>query len=307
MSESESAVELRSLHQYINQLPMLPGIVYELMRHDPDSEEFFDVILKLATADPPLSSMILSYANSVAFASGQPHNVTNLKAALSRIGAKRFYQMLFTSSVAKIFLVKDDKQRMLWKHSLEVAHFASYLVEHAKVRHISPYEVYTAALLHDIGRFMLLKVAPNALNRVNQIEWHTGKELIEVEKEMVGHTHTEVGHLAAKQLHLPLSVSLAIHYHHSPGVVESEKLDAAQKQLLRAIIIADHCSFYFDDKPERYDLEPKVLLEEISDHVIPRHLSLQNVPLKHFCLDAKHLSHQVEDTLDFLGVSLVKS
>lgn len=52
-------VDIESIRKNIEKLPMLPVVVYELMKYNPDSKDFYDIVLKLAQADPPLATALL--------------------------------------------------------------------------------------------------------------------------------------------------------------------------------------------------------------------------------------------------------
>ena len=252
-------VDINDIRKNIQKLPMLPVVVYELMKYDPNSNDFYDIVLKLAQSDPPLATALLGYANSAAFAQHQATRVSSVKAALSRVGAKRLFELLFTGSVTRVFLPHKTEHKQLWQHSLQVAHFATFLVTQAKHQYVDPQQVYMAGLLHDIGRFVMLQLAPHALDTTDAKGWHTAVELVGVEKEVTGHTHAEVGLSACKKLHLPRLISIAVQYHHTPEVFDSRALSEENRQLLTAIMVADEISFFLAADTKNPKLPPSEL------------------------------------------------
>ena len=295
-------VDIESIRKNIEKLPMLPVVVYELMKYNPDSKDFYDIVLKLAQADPPLATALLGYANSAAFAQHEATKVSSVKAALSRVGAKRLFELLFAQSVTRVFLPRKAEHRELWKHSLQVAQFASYLVERSEHQYVDPQQVYMAGLLHDIGRFVILQLAPHAIDKTEEKGWHTANELIDVEKEITGHTHAEVGLSDCKKLHLPRVIGIAVQYHHTPEVFNSKALSKENRQLLTAIMIADEMSFFLANNKKKAHLPPAEIKKTLKESVLSEHIDTEIVPFNKFCYEFGKAQHQVERTLDSLGI-----
>ncbi|MGM0525099.1 MAG: HDOD domain-containing protein [Pseudomonadota bacterium] len=295
-------VNINDIRKSVEKLPMLPVVVYELMKYDPDSKDFYDVVLKLAQSDPPLATALLGYANSAAFAQHQAARISSVKSALSRVGAKRLFELLFTSSVTRVFLPHKAEHRELWQHSLQVAHFATYLAEHAKQQHVDPQQVYMAGLLHDIGRFVMLQLAPHALDKTDARGWHTAVELVDVEKQVTGHTHAEVGLTACKKIHLPRLISIAVQYHHTPEVFESRSLSNENRQLLSAIMVADELSFFLADDPKHINLAPREIKRVMVEELLNETIDTEVVALTDLCYELPKLLSKVSDIQTSLGL-----
>jgi len=296
-------VDINDIRRSIEKLPMLPVVVYELMKYDPDSKDFYDVVLKLAQSDPPLATALLGYANSAAFAQHQAARISSVKSALSRVGAKRLFELLFTSSVTRVFLPHKAEHRQLWQHSLQVAHFATYLVEHTEQQHVDPQQVYMAGLLHDIGRFVMLQLAPHALDKTDAQGWHTAIELVDVEKQVTGHTHAEVGLTACKKLHLPRLISIAVQYHHTPKVFESRSLSNENRQLLSAIMVADEVSFFINADSNHIHLPPSQFKQQLTENVLSDQLDTETVGFNKLCYEFPSVLRRVDRVLETLGIS----
>ena len=299
---SVEGVDIDDIRKNIQKLPMLPVVVYELMKYDPNSKDFYDIVLKLAQSDPPLATALLGYANSAAFAQHQATRISSVKAALSRVGAKRLFELLFASSVTRVFLPHKTEHRQLWQHSLQVAHFATYLVEHAEHQHVDPQQVYMAGLLHDIGRFVMLQLAPHALDKTDAQGWHTAVELVDVEKQVTGHTHAEVGLSACKKLHLPRLISIAVQYHHSPEVFESRSLSHENRQLLAAIMVADELSFFLAADSKNSHLPPAEIKQQIAEDVLNETIDTELIALNKICYELPKLLRKVSEVQSSLGL-----
>ncbi len=81
---------------------------------------------------------------------------------------------------------------------------------------ISPSLAYTAGLMHDIGKVVLDQYIdadfPFFYRQLNEKE----KSLIDVEKDVLGIDHTEVGSDLARSWSLPSSLVETARYHHKP-------------------------------------------------------------------------------------------
>lgn len=297
-----SNVDIDEVRKHIAKLPMLPVVVYELMKYDPDSKNFYDVVLKLARSDPPLATALLGYANSAAFAQHQSTRISSVKAALSRVGAKRLFQLLFTGTVTRVFLPHKTEHRHLWRHSLQVAHFAAYLIEYQKQSSVDPQQAYMAGLLHDIGRFVMLQLAPHALDKTDAEGWHSAVELVEVEKRITGHTHSEVGLMACKRLHLPRLIAFAVEYHHQPEILEGRNLTDENRQLLTAIIVADELSFFISDNDKNRHLPPKELKQQLQENVLSEHLDTDLIAFNRLCYEFESVLKHIDEVLETFGI-----
>jgi len=101
-----------------------------------------------------------------------------------------------------------------WHHTLASALIASEL---ARLCGFRPAEVYTAALLHDIGRLGLLTAYPV---EYEAILLQTGEQpggLLEVERANFGVDHVEAGVWLAHEWKLPESIVEVIANHHRPA------------------------------------------------------------------------------------------
>ncbi|MGM0480661.1 MAG: HDOD domain-containing protein [Pseudomonadota bacterium] len=296
-------IDIDEIRKNIAKLPMLPVVVYELMKYDPNSKNFYDVVLKMAQSDPPLATALLGYANSAAFAQHQATRISSVKSALSRVGAKRLFELLFTGTVTRVFLPHKNEHRQLWRHSLQVAHLATYLIEYQKHAFVDSQQAYMAGLLHDIGRFVMLQLAPHALDKTDAEGWHTAVELVEVEKQVTGHTHADVGLMTCKRLHLPRLISLAVQYHHQPEVLESPSLSDENRQLLTAIMIADDLSFFINDDDNHRHLPPKELKQYLQDTILSEHIDTELVAFNRLCYEFNPVLKRIDDVLETFGVN----
>ena len=103
----------------------------------------------------------------------------------------------------------------LWRHSLAAALAAEAAVRVCETE--VPPESFTAALLHDIGKLVLVQfLEPDLLRDLQEARAHGVTSSAAAEMEILGAHHGELGGLIAQHWGLPDRLTNAITYHHAP-------------------------------------------------------------------------------------------
>jgi putative nucleotidyltransferase with HDIG domain len=92
-----------------------------------------------------------------------------------------------------------------WRHSLAVAIKASEFA--AKSRRLDVPTAFTAGVLHNIGRLAMYHAEPEAIDEAVAVAVETGRDLEDVEHELLGYNHAELGGLLAMKWRLPTEIS----------------------------------------------------------------------------------------------------
>jgi putative nucleotidyltransferase with HDIG domain len=236
-SETPSADRsIAELERRLDELPLLPSIVGELLWLDPNSEEYFDRLLHLAERDPPFAVRVLRAANSAASAPTVP--IMSLQGAVMRLGTQRCAELVLALAVIKVFVPRTEAQRFLWLHSLQTALLARMFCQRVGAVHCNADQAYLCGLLHDIGRFVQFEGAPADLLRVNDLNWSSPEELVDAEKRSVGYDHTLLGWHACRKWSLPPAIGEVVRRHHEILGDSSSGAD----DLIRVVQWADHLS-----------------------------------------------------------------
>lgn len=301
MEDSKAGtITLANVEERLEQLPLLPGVMFELMKSDPDSETFFDDMVRLAKNDPPLACLIIGYANSAACIGKCP--VEGIEKALVRVGSKNILQLLMAISVARVFVPAKDEQRNIWRHSLEVAHIALFLARTSYFSTVKPETAYMAGLLHDLGRFVMLQVAPDALKDTDVRGWGAAAELISTEQSTLGFTHTVVGQIACKKMHLPGLLSNIVRYHHHPEAVRHPKVPKKLSDLLIIIQLSDGLSFFLAANRDWPELGEDALKHRIETEVVSEAWGGVHLPLLELVHALPMIYEDCENACSMLGI-----
>jgi len=119
-------------------------------------------------------------------------------------------------------LVKD-----LIAHSIAAACFAERVAEKSNTE-IPPKLAYITGLLHDIGKFVLMRMLPKGLEKVTS-QSRTGKtQSRTAEKNNLGLDHTIVGKRLGQKWHFDEKINLGIWLHHSDVTAMLQNLPGAE-------------------------------------------------------------------------------
>jgi len=196
----------------IDALPVLPTVVSKLMALDRHEPRYFEQILALIESDPTFAARVLASANSAADAPRA--RITSVRRALTRLGSTKAYNTILTVALSRVFVPRDDWEKSLWRHALQVAVTLRTLVQASPRADIRTDEAYTAGLLHDVGRFVLFSEAPSSLREIDESDCRSASELLARERSICGITHAEVGALACERWQLPEPLVSVIRRHH---------------------------------------------------------------------------------------------
>jgi putative nucleotidyltransferase with HDIG domain len=209
-----SKVNLDLVLAKLDHLPTLPTVAHKVgeLVNDPDSSS--RDIAEVMKQDQALSARVLALVNSAYY--GVPGGVTDVRRAISYLGFNTVYQLVLTISIFDTLPKVEGSEfsvQELWKHSLGCA-IASESVAR-RLGHKSPEDLFTAGLLHDIGKVVLAAFFTDALEEVVRGATKDGVTFSEKEREMRLPGHDDIGRRLAERWRLPAALSAGIGYHHA--------------------------------------------------------------------------------------------
>jgi putative nucleotidyltransferase with HDIG domain len=130
---------------------------------------------------------------------------------------------------------RDQNAEALWSHSVQMAILAEKIAEQSEypVRGAA----FVAGLLHDIGYLPLLEVAREQEKTFDEIAAIPWRDRIDLEQDIFGIDHCQVGQWMAKSWKFSPSLIDAVWHHHDPRKAEKDS------HLAEIICAAEyHCS-----------------------------------------------------------------
>jgi HD-like signal output (HDOD) protein len=204
--------KIRKIVGGVDKLPTPPDLFFELSRLMLSPTTSVSDVAKVVTRDPGLSAKLLQLVNSAYFGTGQ--STTSIQQAVALLGTDRLRYIALTASVFSSpegansggFSLQEMQQE-----SMRAAWLARAFSEPAQRD-----EAFAATLLHDVGR-VVLALAQGANFRVLTERVRSGESLLDVELEVFGVTHADVGARLLAIWGLPSTLVDVVQYHHDPG------------------------------------------------------------------------------------------
>jgi putative nucleotidyltransferase with HDIG domain len=140
------------------------------------------------------------------------------------LGRQNIVRAVMAAGVSRFF--KDapgyeTEARELWEHAVGTALMSQLLAKKIFGREDS--RLFTAALLHDIGKIILGEYIREKRDEFSRYLEEGGRSFLEVEEEVLGMNHAELGGMIAAAWNFPREIQLTIAGHHRPDMLaESE-------------------------------------------------------------------------------------
>ncbi|MYN02503.1 HDOD domain-containing protein [Pseudoduganella sp. DS3] len=198
----------------LDDLPSLPAVVMELLNSIDQEEVDIAVLAKKVSHDQALTAKTLRLANSSLF--GLQVKVTTIQQAITFLGFQSTRNLITAAAVTGCFadkLCPGFDHRSFWRHSIATAACAKVLARH--VRFNQDY-AFTAGLLHDIGRLVLVSSFPELYAQVIAHQKEHDCYALEAERAVIGIDHVEAGLALAEHWNFSDTMRLAIAGHHEP-------------------------------------------------------------------------------------------
>jgi len=220
--EGGKSVTNRKLYRIMLEVEAFPGMpitaakLLPLLDNPDSTTSEIENILKY---DPGLTANVLKLTNSAYF--GIPARVSSVKQAIVLLGWKRLVQMVMTicmSPLMKKTIPGYDLPRgELWRHSVAVSVAAELLVKALKISDAD--EVFTAALLHDVGKLILGSFVKKDLKEIETMVMK-GITFDVAESMVLGTNHAEIGGQILHKWSFPAPLVNAVQWHHDPESCE---------------------------------------------------------------------------------------
>ena len=184
--------------------------------------------------DPPLTAKILKAANSAFY--GSATTINSLRLAVVILGFETIKELVTAVTMSQFFFGSNLKsginRRGLWIHSVAVAKAAHIISTRLGIGR--PDVVYTAGLLHDIGKIVLTILFPEHYDRVVSLAISKNCRIILAEQRLLNTNHCMVGKVLCELWNLPEDITNTVFSH-------NDLLDATGEdyQLIRIIHLSD--------------------------------------------------------------------
>ncbi len=234
---------LKTIIGKINQLPILPRVTQALNKALSQPNPNMKDIGMIIEQDIAISAKVLQMVNSAFF--GLAHDVSNVRTAMNYIGINMIKNLAQHVEVFPPFNGKnkiyDLSLEKIQKHAFMTANLAQKMFKDPKKSE----DAFAAGMLHDIGKLIMMAFLPAQFEQVTKEMNLRNQTDFEVEKQLVGVTHAEIGAYLLGIWGLPYPIVEAVANHHEPTRVNLKKFD-----VLSALYIANQL---VDQEDENFD------------------------------------------------------
>jgi putative nucleotidyltransferase with HDIG domain len=262
----------------------MPATGAKMLKMLQDPETSIDAIEDVLRHDPGLTGNVLKLANSAYF--GIPSKVSSVRQAVLLLGLRKLIQLVVASCVSAVMDKPVPGYNLppgdLWRHSIAVSIAAEALVKAKK--NIDAEDIFTPALLHDIGKLILGHFVKDELEDIEKIAGR-GVPYVVAENMVLGTDHAEVGAQVLTQWCFPRDVIEAVRWHHDPDFPEQAKVPVDIVYLSNLLCQINGKGG--EDDGAVYDLSPTVI-ERLG------------IDVSHFDAIASNVSHWVDELAEAL-------
>ena len=203
----------------VESFPSLSGATTKLLSLLDDPNAAVAEIEDILRMDPGLTANVLKLSNSAYF--GFSSKIGSVHKAIVLLGAKRLMQLVMTSCVNSVMNKPvpgyDLQPGEMWRHSIAVSVAAEGLIEELNAPEAD--EIFTAALLHDVGKLVLGEFVKDDIKKIEKIA-SKNVSFEAAEQIVLGTDHAEIGAKILENWGLPAEIVNAVRWHHDPDAAD---------------------------------------------------------------------------------------
>ena len=222
----------------VGDLPSPPDILAKAIKLTSDVDSNIADISRSISADQSISGKVVRMSNSPVFA--RVKQVSSLDEAIRVLGFNQLKSIIVTASTFQMFgdCAHAEAATKLWHHSFSTAIAARMIAD--RLTALNKDEAYLAGLLHDVGKLILLKTAPEVYTELIKTVVKNQSGFVVEEQKELGFDHTDVGAVLLDQWNFPTHIMSAVAGHHRCNLA----VGASREQLARVIAMANSVSRY---------------------------------------------------------------
>lgn len=232
--------DLKKVIANMTSLPSLPKAYSAIMEELQSDDPSLDRIGRIIESDVAMSAKLLQIVNSAFF--GLVRQVSSPADAAMYLGVDVIKSLVLTTGVFSQF---DDSKLSasslseIWNHSMRVGSVAKQIMMQSSGDKLLADYAMMGGLLANVGKLVVASNFPDQFVEI-QTQIKAGDRLdTEIEKEVMGHSHTEIGAYLLCLWGLPNPVIECVAYHHSPAeCVEASFMPVSAVHIATAIVDA---------------------------------------------------------------------
>jgi HD-like signal output (HDOD) protein/CheY-like chemotaxis protein len=216
-----SLLEDESIKRIVSQtetLPSLPKVYTEVISELQSANPSIKKVGEIISSDLGMTAKILQIVNSAFF--GLVRKISNPREAVMLLGTETVKALVLS---VKIFSEFNQKKYAwfdfdhIFNHSLSVSMFTHTISKEEHLDQKLVNNALMAGMFHDLGKLILVTNFQEPYRRIWTEAQETGQNLWNLENEMFGTSHAEIGAYLMGLWGLEYPVIEAIAFHHCPA------------------------------------------------------------------------------------------
>lgn len=204
----------------ISDLPSLPTLYGSIMKEMQSPNASLKKMGDIISQDLSMSAKILQVVNSAQF--GLQKEITDPQHAVVYLGINTLKSLILSTHVFSSFSEEEDyggsSLTELWMHSVTTGRLARDIAGTIISDRILLEEIFTAGLLHDIGKLILSKI-PKKYKQVGDFMKRNKCGRLDAEYAVLKTSHAELGAYLLGTWKLSDTVVETIAFHHNPSAL----------------------------------------------------------------------------------------
>jgi putative nucleotidyltransferase with HDIG domain len=233
-------------HHLVPAPQVLPQILTLLNRPDADT----NAIVELIAYNQSLTGNVLRLCNSAYYSRGTP--IDSLHQAVTHIGFRQIHDIV-VSVITALTYARPQKgygveAGELWGHSVANAVAAQIVARDCSA---DQQIVFTAGILHDIGKIVLSLALEDVKDKVAVEAEKYNRSPYDIEMKLLGVNHAEAGGRLLEHWKLPGHLVSAVRHHHRPGGADGNE------QLTACVYLGNFIAYLMGYGYGKYSLDLK--------------------------------------------------
>lgn len=221
-----STIPMEEILQAAERLPPFPAVIWKvtslLRRMAPVGE--IEAVIQF---DQAIAAKVLALSRSAYYA--RRYAIGSLREAIVALGDQQLTRVVMTACAARYFESEisgyELREGQLWEHAVATAMLAETAARRLGEKKVLT--VYTAGLLHDIGKAVLSFYVKTYLDAILVRMSRKNLSLLDAERDTLGVDHQQLGQMLGERWRFPPEVIAGIGYHHCPDKAKAHQEVAA--------------------------------------------------------------------------------
>jgi len=251
-----SRLDVKDIERQVSRCPTLPslGSINRALQGLLLTEQRYTAqIAEIIRRDPSLTSRLLRLVNSVYYGLSTP--VNSIEEAVFYLGVRQIRQLAMVTPVIEDFQ-RLTRQcafpwREFWQHCIGTAILTREVT--SAVQYSSDESDYVAGLVHDVGKIVMAWSFPDHFAEIHRQAAASGRELVEIENEVLGLDHAELGAFYLERHRLPELMIKSARFHHQPEKADSFGEIIASVQIADQLLRSEKIGFSGNCAPITHD------------------------------------------------------